>query len=162
MQKVLYAVLLSVILFSSCSDDKDKTLEEGISGNFKEVKVLITRTSNNHSLFNGGTILTIPASKSNTQYNEKDFDSVLGDDDNLMLAKLNEPLTAKQEFTIKQKSVKIQVVDTPQLLDTVDPDTEELDLKTKIEIFVNEKLVKSETYVFSEHSIPNILQYEKQ
>ncbi len=94
MKKVFYAVLLSVFLFS-CSDDKDKTLEEGISGNFKEVKVVVTRTSKDYTLFNGGTILTIPTNKSNTQYNEKDFDSILGDDQNLMLGKLNESLSPK-------------------------------------------------------------------
>lgn len=160
MKKVFYAVLLSVLLFS-CSDDEDKTLEEGISGNFKEVKVVVTRTSTNYALFNGGTILTIPANKSNTQYNEKDFDSVLGDDQNLMLAKLNEPLLPKQEFIIKQKSVKIQVVDTPQLLDEIDIDVDDYDLSTKVEIFVNSKLVKTETFIFNGHAIPTILKYEE-
>lgn len=160
MEKVFYAVLISLLTLS-CSDDEDKSLEEGVSGNFKTVKVVLTRISSNHAQFNGGTILTVSADKSNLQYDERDFDSILGDEEYLMLAKLNEPLTAKQEFIIKQKSVKVQIVDAPQLLDTVDPDTDNYDLTTKIEIFVNEKLVKSETYVFSDFSIPNIIQYKE-
>lgn len=161
MKQLLYTLLLSVFFFS-CSDDEDKTLDKDISGNFKTVKVVLTRTSANYSLFTGGTILTIPANKSESQYNAKDFDSVLGDEDNLMLAKLNNTLSAKQEFTIKQKSVKIQVVDTPQLLDSVDPDNDKFDLTTKIQVYVNNKLVaESETYVFSEFSIPNMFYYEE-
>lgn len=160
MEKAFYAVLLSLLALS-CSDDEDKALEESISGNFKTVKVVLTRTSSNHTLFDGGTILTVSANKSNLQYDEKDFDSILGDEEYLMLAKVNEPLTAKQEFTIKQKSVKVQIVDTPQLLDTINPDTDDYDLMTKIEIFVNEKLVKSETYEFRHFSIPNIMQYKE-
>ncbi len=160
MEKAFYAVLMSLLVLS-CSDDEDKILEESVSGNFKTVKVILTRTSSNHALFDGGTILTVSADKSNLEYDEKDFDSILGDEEYLMLAKVNEPLTAKQEFTIKQKTVKIQIVDTPQLLDTIDPDVDEYDLTTKIEVFVNDKLVKSETYEFSHFSIPNILQYKE-
>lgn len=160
MEKVFYAVLISLLTLS-CSDDEDKTQEEGVSGNFKTVKVVLTRISSNHAQFNGETILTVSANKANLQYNGKDFDSVLGDEEYLMLAKINEPLTARQEFIIKQKSVKVQIVDTPQLLDTINPDTDAYSLTTQIDVFVNDKLVKSETYVFSEFSIPNILKYNE-
>lgn len=161
MKQLLYILLLSVFLFS-CGDDEDNTLDKDNLGKFKTVKVVLTRTSTDLQLFNGGTILTIPTDKSNSQYNDKDFDTILGDNDNLMLAKINEKLSVKQEFTIKQKSVNVQIVDTPQLLENIDPDVDEYNLKTKIEIIVDGKLVaESEVFVFSEFSIPNIFQYKE-
>lgn len=145
MKKVFY-VLLSV-LFLSCSDDNDEK-DTRILDNYKTVKIIFTRTSNNYSLFFGGTILTIPQDKLNSKYDSKDFDSVLENEGKLLLGKINEPISSKQEFTLKQKIVNIQVLDTPQLRDEIDGDADSFNLTTKIDIFVDNDLVKSQSFIF--------------
>lgn len=160
MKQLFYTLLLSVFLFS-CSDD-DKNSENEIPGNFKTVKIVLSRTSSDHSLFLGGTILTIPIDRSNTQYNAKDFDSVLDNVENILLSKLNNPVGAKQVFTIKQKKVNIQVLDTPQLQDEIESEDFTGELKTTIEIFVNDILVKEGSFLFDSDGVNlNLIQYSE-
>lgn len=156
MQKVFYLLLLSVFLFSCSDSDEDK--DGGVLDNYKTVKIVVTRVSNDLSLFYGGTTLTIPLDKANSQYNSKDFDQALENDGKVLLSKINEPLISKQEFILKQKSVDIQVLDIPQLED----DLEDVSLTTKIEILVNDEVVKSQTFIFdTESSNLNLVQYSK-
>lgn len=158
MKKVFLLIVLTLSFLSCSNDDNEK--ESPI--NYKTVKVIVTRTSSNISLFEGGTILTIPLDLLNSKYNTGDFDQVLENDGKVMLAKLNDPLSDKQEFTLKQKIVNIQILDTPQLLDEVDIESDNFDLETKIEILIDDQLVKSQTFIFDvDNTNMNLVQYSK-
>lgn len=158
MKKVFLLIILAVSILS-CNNNDD---EKEIVTDYKTVKVVITRTSNDLSLFHGGTILTVPLDLLNSKYDVDDFDQVLENEGKIMLAKLNEPLSKKQEFIIKQRNVNIQVIDTPQLSDGVNEETTDFNLTTKIEIIVNEELVKTQSFVFDiEASNQYLIQYSK-
>lgn len=158
MKKVFLLIALTLSFLSCSNDDNEK--ESPI--NFKTVKVIVTRTSSNISLFEGGTILTIPLDLLNSKYNIDDFDQVLENDGKVMLTKLNNPLSTKQEFTLKQKNVNIQILDTPQLLDEFDLETDSFDLETKIEILVDGQIIKSQTFIFDANNTNmNLIQYSE-
>lgn len=155
--KKVFLLLALTLSFFACSDD-DNEKESPI--NYKTVKVIVTRTSSNISLFEGGTILTIPLDKINTQYNAKDFDKVLENDGKILLVKINEALYTKREFTLKQKTVNIQILDTPQLFDEVDIESDNFDLETKIEIQIDGQIVKSQIFIFDvDNTNMNLIQY---
>lgn len=158
MKKVFLLIALTLSFLSCSNDDNEK--ESPI--NYKAIKVIVTRTSSNISLFEGGTILTIPLDLLNSKYNTNDFDQVLENDGKVMLTKLNDPLSNKQEFSLKQKTVDIQVLDTPQLLDEVDIESDNFDLETKIEILVDGQIVKSQTFIFDvDNTNMNLIQYSE-
>lgn len=161
MQKV-FPVLLSVFFLLSCSDDKD---DPQPSGECKTVKVVVTRTSSNYTLFFLNTTLTIDNNKENYQISKSDFDMVLEDETNLLLIKQQKPITAKYEVEVKLRDVKIQVLENP-ILDSenedIDWDTIEADLTTKVEIFVDGELKRTQNFVFDKESANlNIVQYSE-
>lgn len=163
MKKVFYSLILS-LLFVSCSSDENEIDDSLNTDKYNTVKVIITRNSNDLSKFFGGTSLWISSDELNTQYDEKDFDAIEKDDaDNLILGKINEPLASNQILIIKQNKIKVQVMDIPQLNDDVEAEDEEkYNLKTTIEIYVNDKVVKVQEFTFDPNAENlNLITYSK-
>ncbi|NMA74242.1 MAG: hypothetical protein GX963_08820 [Bacteroidales bacterium] len=159
MRKVFYLLMLTLVLFS-CSDNKD---EEPSTKDFKTVKVVITRESNDLSKFWLNTVFTLKNDKENHLFNEKDFDLILPDETNLLLYKKHSVLTNRYEAEIKLRKVDIQVLENPLILDEAKVEDEsKMTFDTKIEIFVNGKLKKSQSFTFDYTTANlNIVQYSE-
>ncbi len=163
MQKVFYLLMFS-LLFVACNDS-DKDDERAPNDAFKSVKVVITRVSSDFSHFFLNTTLTIENDKKNYQINNTDFDIVMEDETNLLLIKKHEPVTSKYEVELKLRDVKIQVLETP-MLDSengdLDWDEFDIDLNTKIEIYVGGRLKSTQSFVFDKNTANiNISQYSE-
>lgn len=162
MRKLSVLLMMLPFLFVSCGDDESTTDDQ-----YKEVKVTIERTSTTLDVFYGGDVLTIPIDKKNTVYDSKQFDQVIDNtNENILLMKVNNVLIAKQEFTLSQKKVSIQILDTPQIENEIKESTDAdvidqtYSLNTKIKITVDGKTVKEQSYKFSASSAnANLLLY---
>lgn len=134
------------LFFISCSDD-DKNEDQT---NYKDIEIVVERTSNRIDAFFGGDIITIISDKDNTVYDKADFNQVLDNDGKKLLSKVLNSFTNYNKYKIKQKNVNLQFLETPQIKDNVKEEVaENLNLVTKIKIFVDKKLVKEQTFNFS-------------
>lgn len=159
MKKVFYLLMFTLVFFS-CSDNED---EQPSTKDFKTVKVVITRESNDLSKFWLSTVFTLKNDKENHLFNEKDFDLIVPDETNLLLYKKHSALTNRYETEIKLRKVDIQVLENPLILDEAKVEDESnMTFDTKIEIFVNGKLKKSQSFTFDYTTANfNIVQYSE-
>ncbi len=148
MKKQIFTLLTMCVclVFISCSDD-DKNEDQT---NYKDIEIVVERTSNGIDAFFGGDIITIVSDKDNTVYDASDFDQVLENDGKKLLSKVLDSFTSSNTYKIKQKNVNVQFLETPQIKDDVSEEVaENLNLVTKIKIFVDKELVKEQTFNFS-------------
>ena len=149
MRKVFYLLMFTFVLFSCSDGGNEDEHEQPSSKDFKTVKVVITRESNDLSKFWLNTVITLKNDKENHLFNEKDFDLIVPDEINLLLYKRHSILTNRYEAEIKLRKVDIQVLENPLILEEAEVEDEsKMTFDTKIEIFVNGKLKKSQSFTF--------------
>lgn len=155
MKKQIFTLLTLYVclIFISCSDDDDKNKDQT---NYKDIEIVVERTSNKIDAFFGGDIITVVADMNNTVYDTSDFDQILDNDGKKLLSKVLHSFTSSNTYKIKQKNVNVQFLETPQIKDDVSEEVaENLNLMTKIKIYVDKEVVKEQTFSFSLES-PNI------
>lgn len=149
MKKQIFTLLTMCFClgFISCGDD-DKDDEPTTT--YKDIEIVVERTSNGIDSFFGGDVITILNNKDNSSYNEADFDQKLENDGKIMLSKVLTTFAVTNTYKIKQKNINIQFIETPQIKDDVSEEiAENLNLVTNVKIYVNKELVKEQTFNFS-------------
>lgn len=145
-RNTFFAVIcLMAVVLSSCGSDKDD--DDSVTNN--SIEVIVKHTSAKVSSFSGGTIISVPKNDIVT-YNKADFSLVVENDGNVMLTKSYDVLPENSSFKFTQKSKKIQVVHTVNLLDDVSSE----DLTVDVVIKVNGSSVITKTFQF-DPEVPN-------
>lgn len=145
LRNTFFAVIcLMAVVLSSCGSDKD---DDSVTNN--SIEVIVKHASAKVSSFSGGTIISVPKNDILT-YDKADFSLIVENDGNVMLTKSYDVLPENSSFKFTQKSKKIQVVHTVNLLDDVSPE----DLIVDVVIKVNGSSVITKTFQF-DPEVPN-------